>query len=177
MGRRLYIPLISATGTNFLRDLSEELGKPVFSFHIHDGDLWMYVLFDQGQEVDRFNPMPDYWEELDDEAERESWRGNATAVAERVPGLAPESIERYLIFWDDEILLSAGRPKAYPNDKFHIGDDWQIVDFMRRVGLSLPIDEQGQGAEARTGFARKSCTIRHSDEYAEVGSLLQKRDH
>ena len=32
--------------------LSASLGVPVFSLHIHDGDLWMYVLFVDGEEVD-----------------------------------------------------------------------------------------------------------------------------
>src|SRR5262245_53995995 len=34
--------------------LSRTLERPVFSFHIHDGDLWMYVLFADGEEVDWF---------------------------------------------------------------------------------------------------------------------------
>src|SRR5689334_18386216 len=30
--------------------LSSELHVPVFSLHIHDGDLWMFVLFREGKE-------------------------------------------------------------------------------------------------------------------------------
>ena len=67
------------------RFLSVELGKPVFSLHIHDGDLWMYVLCERGMVVDQFNPVPDYWEELDDE-ERAKWRGDANVVARASPG-------------------------------------------------------------------------------------------
>jgi hypothetical protein len=41
--------------------LSKSLGVPVISLHIHDGDLWMYVLYRDGEEVDQFNTIPDYW--------------------------------------------------------------------------------------------------------------------
>src|SRR5262245_50660427 len=37
--------------------LSRSLRKPVFSFHIHDGDFWMYILYADGREIDRFNPI------------------------------------------------------------------------------------------------------------------------
>jgi len=43
--------------------LSRELQAPVFSFHIHDGDLWMYILHVNGLAVDQFNPVPDYWDD------------------------------------------------------------------------------------------------------------------
>lgn len=124
------------------RFLSERLNKPVFSFHIHDGDLWMYLLFDKGAIVDQFNPIPDYWEKLDD-AERRSWRGNASEVANRVPGLSPEQISEYLVEWGDEVLDSDEPKKAYPTDEFHYGKDWQVVDFMAKLGLDYPFDDQG----------------------------------
>ena len=127
---------------NAAQHLSRRLGKPVFSFHIHDGDLWMYILYENGQIVDQFNPLPDYWEELDDE-ERRSWKGNANEVASRIPGLMPEQIARYLVPWDDDVLETAQRRKAYPKDMFCYGDDWQLVDFMSKLGLDYPIDDRG----------------------------------
>ena len=61
--------------------LSQQLHAPVFSFHIHDGDLWMYTLFCDGEEVDHFNPIPEYWsDDLPDE-ERKLWAGDAEVVA------------------------------------------------------------------------------------------------
>ena len=48
--------------------ISKELNTTVFSFHIHDADLWMYVLYFNGEIVDQFNPIPDYWDdEISDE--------------------------------------------------------------------------------------------------------------
>ena len=122
--------------------LSHQIRKPVFSFHIHDGDLWMYLLYENGKIIDQFNPVPDYWQELDDE-ERRSWQGSATTVAQRVPGLEPDQIARYLVQWGDEVFESAERKKAYPADEFFRGDDWQLVDFMCKLGLEYPLDDKG----------------------------------
>lgn len=122
--------------------LSEETGRPVFSFHIHDGDLWMYLLFDKGEVADRFNPVPDYWQELD-ERERAAWAGRADEVARRVPGLPPAAVSRYLVRWGEDVLASPSRGKAYPDDVYRYGDDWQLLDFMRRLGLVYPVDDGG----------------------------------
>jgi hypothetical protein len=122
--------------------LSKRLRQPVFSFHIHDGDLWMYLLYQNGEVVDQFNPVPDYWQELA-ENERQSWKGNAIAVARQVPGLAPEQIARYLVQWGDDVFETVERKKAYPTDQFHYGDDWQLVDFMSKLGLDYPVDDRG----------------------------------
>jgi hypothetical protein len=122
--------------------LSKRLRKPVFSLHVHDGDLWMYALYDNGSVVDQFNPVPDYWQELD-ESERRSWQGNASEVAKRVPGLAPERVSKYLVQWGDEVFESDERKKAYPTDRFYYGDDWQLVDFMDKLGLDYPVDDRG----------------------------------
>ncbi len=131
--------------------LSRRLERPVFSFHIHDGDLWMYLLFENGDIVDQFNPVPDYWEELEDE-ERRSWGGNAAEVARRVPGLTPEHISRYLVQWGDEVLEGGKRKKAYPADQFYYGDDWQLVDFLGKLGLDYPIDDRGAAHGATYRF-------------------------
>ncbi len=123
--------------------LSRELRKPTFSLHIHDGDLWMYVLFESGEVVDQFNPIPDYWAELDED-ERLTWRGNAVEVAKRVPGLTADKIANYLVPWDDEIIEAAETKRAYPSDAHAYGSDWQLVDFMAKLGLDYPVDDHGQ---------------------------------
>lgn len=122
--------------------LSRRLEGSVFSFHIHDGDLWMYSLYDNGNIVDRFNPVPDYWQVVEEE-KRRSWQGNAAEVARRIPGLTPEQISRYLVQWGSEVLEGGERKKAYPTDGFYYGDDWQLVDFLEKLGLDYPIDDHG----------------------------------
>ncbi len=120
--------------------LSLELKKPVFSFHIHDGELWMFIAFIDGKEVAWFNPIPDYWEEVNDE-ERSRWAGNAQLVASLVPNLAADSIERYFVPWTEDVL--AAEQKSYNDDEFPIGVDWQLTDFMRRIGFVYPLDDSG----------------------------------
>jgi hypothetical protein len=58
------------------RHLSAELAVPVFSFHIHDEDLWMFLLFDKGRLVTQFNPLPEYWDD-------DTFGGRAGVVARR----------------------------------------------------------------------------------------------
>lgn len=121
--------------------LSQSLRVPVFSFHIHDEDLWTYVLFDKGQEVDHFNPIPDYWSEKISDEERRIWAGDAKAVAQHWPDLKTEQIAKYLARWD----LDDDKPKkAYADDQHPPGDCWQLLDFMRRLGLKYPVDDQGR---------------------------------
>lgn len=120
--------------------LSHELKKPVFSFHIHDGDLWMFVAFADGEEVAWFNPIPDYWEAVD-VTERDRWAGNAASVASLVPGLAAADIEGYFLEWTDDILEA--EQKSYEDDEFAIGVDWQLTDFMQRLGFTYPVDATG----------------------------------
>ena len=66
--------------------------------HIHDGDLWMFVLFVNGEEVAKFNPIPDYWGELPTE-EHEKWLPAAKEVAAHVPSVRPDRISPYLREW------------------------------------------------------------------------------
>jgi hypothetical protein len=130
--------------------LSRRLHAPVFSFHIHDGDLWMYTLFFNGEEVDHFNPIPDYWsDDLSDE-EREQWEGNAEVVAKFWPGVTSEAVENYLVAWD----LEEEPGKAYDDDQYV--DCWQVVDFMRRLGLAYPFDDRGRALGATYRFEASS---------------------
>lgn len=120
--------------------LSSQLDKPVFSFHIHDEDLWMFDLFAGGESVARFNPVPDYWDDDLSEKERESWAGDAEVIAGRVPGLSAEAIRPYLKRWDFD---EEDPGKAFPDDHFDYQDCWQLCDFLKRVGFVYPIDEAG----------------------------------
>lgn len=115
--------------------LSASLSKPVFSLHIHDGDLWMYLLFDNGDEIDRFNPIPEYWKEGMSEEELDEWKGNAELVAQLAEVASADAIRKYLVRWG---LDELGDEKAYPDDEFGIGDCWQVRDFMSKLGLACP---------------------------------------
>jgi hypothetical protein len=141
--------------------ISKDLQASVFSFHIHDGDLWMYLLFHNGENVDQFNPIPDNWGEVSDD-EKNANKGNAEIVAKYVPGIKPEYIEKYLVTWTYEYLefpdASYNREwvpdelqirdfmerfkahKAYDDDEFAF-EDLQLLDFMKKLNLPYPIDK------------------------------------
>jgi len=125
--------------------LSKSLKAPVFSFHIHDGDLWMYVFFVSGAGTDWFNPLPEYWDDDISEEERRKWAGRASMVSEHWPGVRKEQIEKYLVHWDLDKVYDE-KKKAYQDDEHHFGEDWQLTDFMRRLGLKYPMDGQGKAA-------------------------------
>jgi hypothetical protein len=121
--------------------LSTCLGVPVISLHIHDGDLWMYTLYRDGEEIDQFNPIPDYWSAELSPEERSSWEGNASVVAQCFEDVEVPSIEKYLVTWN----LDTEEPgKAYEDDEFPFNDCWQLTDFMSKLGLVYPIAEHGQ---------------------------------
>jgi hypothetical protein len=119
--------------------ISRELNATVFSLHIHDGDLWMYLLYNNGKVIDQFNPIPDYWDENITEEEIESWKGNASVVTKYVSYIKQKEIEKYLVRWD---LDEEESTKAYPTDEF-TKEEWQLVDFMKKLKLPYPLDDNG----------------------------------
>jgi len=131
--------------------LSQQLQAPVFSFHIHDGDLWMYVLYVNGEIADQFNPIPDYWDEHISQEDIDAMKGDAAKVASIVPGVKKQAIEKYLTRWD----LEREEPiKAYPTDEFD-QEDWQLVDFMHKLNLEYPFDDDGKPAGTIYRFVTK----------------------
>ena len=120
--------------------ISKDLNAPVFSFHIHDGDLWMYIFFVNGEVVDQFNPVPDYWDENTTEEEIQSWKGNAAKITRYIGTIKQADIVNYLVRWDwDE----DDSKKAYPDDESK-QEDWQLLDFMKKLGLPYPLDDDGK---------------------------------
>jgi len=119
--------------------ISKELNATVFSFHIHDGDFWMYVLYQNGQIVDQFNPVPDYWDDNISDDEIASWKGNADIIVQLIKGIKKSDIDRYLVKWD---LENEEAEKAYTTDEFG-QEDWQLTDFMSKLNLPYPLDDNG----------------------------------
>lgn len=120
--------------------ISKDLNAPVFSLHIHDGDLWMYILFVNGTIADQFNPIPNYWDDSLSEEEIASWQGNAANVSKHLQNIDAADIENYLVRWN---LDAEESPKAYPNDNF-LQEDWQLLDFMKKLNLPYPLDVDGE---------------------------------
>ena len=119
--------------------LSKELKTTVFSFHIHDGDFWMYILYNNGQIIDQFNPIPDYWDENISDEEMVSWEGNANIIAQYLKNVIPEDIDKYLVRWD---LDEEETEKAYSTDEYG-QEEWQLIDFMHKLNLPYPLNANG----------------------------------
>jgi len=101
----------------------------------------MFVLFDKGEQVAQFNPLPEYWDDSISEEERAFWSGDADAVASRVPGISAATVTPYFQHWDFENRDPA---KAFPEDRFAFHDCWQLCDFMEKLGLKYPLDDAGK---------------------------------
>ena len=118
--------------------LSRNLKTSVLSFHVHDGDLWMYVFFVNGRRKDAFNPVPDYWNPLT-RHERSKWTGSAEILSKHWPDLELKSVQRYLVPWTETNRGS----KAYKTDEATCGNPWQLVDFLRAFKLKYPVQPDG----------------------------------
>jgi hypothetical protein len=116
--------------------LSSTFRTITFSFHIHDGDLWMFVAFRNGAEVTCFNPLPDYWDAGISAEERKKWAGDASAVSALLADKKAEEFSRYFVPWTEH--LEDAEEKAYPDDEYAYGNCWQMVDFMRHCGFRFP---------------------------------------
>lgn len=122
--------------------ISRELNATVFSLHIHDSDLWMYLLYNNGEIVDQFNPVPDYWDKNITDEEFERWKGNASIVTQYISYVKSEDIDKYLVLWDiDED--EDENTKAYPTDEFG-KEEWQLLDFMTKLRLEYPLDDNNK---------------------------------
>jgi hypothetical protein len=117
--------------------ISEELQAPVLFLHIHDGDFWMYVLYDKGILTDRFNPEPDYWEEDMSDADLNAWRGDVLKLLPYFPQLRAADMDRYLVRWQED---AEDETYAYPSDAY-AQEAWQLTDFMAKLGIPYPVDD------------------------------------
>ena len=144
--------------------MSKELSTAAFSFHIHDSDLWMYVLYANGEIADQFNPIPNYWTEDISEEEIESWKGNAAIVLQYTTYTDLAAIENYLVRWDEEM---EGEKKAYPDDTFTY-EDYQVIDFMRKLGLPYPLTDDGDAKGDVYQFWTKDLPLAPDASYSSA---------
>jgi len=148
--------------------ISRDLQAPAFSFHIHDGDLWMYSLFVNGSVADQFNPIPGYWEDIS-EAEAQRWSGNADIVAQHLRSVSPGSIQRYLVSWEEDADES---DPAYAGDEFG-PEAWQLLDFTRKTGLPYPLNEDGTASG--TTYRLWTKELRRDSRESATGKAVAAR--
>lgn len=112
--------------------LSQALDTTALLCYIYDDDFWGYFLYQNGQELDVFQAMPDYFEEPSPQ-KRARLAGNS-AVLSQAFGVDASRVEQYLQTWTEEIVESEEEQRAYPEDEACIGDCWQMTDFMAALG-------------------------------------------
>lgn len=134
-GKTLVIYGDSTGDFSRITEMSLKLGVTAFAFHIHDGDFWMYQLYQNGKLIDQFNPIPDYWGAVSPE-EKAQWAGKATIISENWPGVEVDQIEKYLISHDSPGFDS--EKEVYPDDEFEPWDAWQVCDFLKKLGTPYP---------------------------------------
>ena len=119
---------------------AKTLQTAVILFTYADDVVWSYELFTATGLEDEFSSRPNYWEESADPARL---AGNAHKVCEIWNGVSVEQISRYLSN-KSELTEEESDTRAYPDDTSPQWDGWQMCDFMRRLGLEYPVDENGE---------------------------------
>lgn len=111
--------------------LSKEVGRPVLLLYIYDGDYWGYYFYNNGEFLDAFNPIPDYFGDVSDE-EREKSSGNSAIIAQYFK-IDEAEIKDYLVEWTAEKEENF-EDTIYEDDEFGQCEDWQLADFMKKLG-------------------------------------------
>jgi hypothetical protein len=101
---------------------------------IYEDVLWTHVLCENGEVVDRFVNIPDYFGDDDDPGP--TWRGNGAAVGSAL-GADAALIAPY--FRQFRALENPqGGTRAHDDDEWDLLDGWVIVDLWRRIGITYP---------------------------------------
>lgn len=132
------LPASCADGSDAARALSRMAGGPVLLCHMDCGDFWGYELYDCGEEIDRFCPVPDYFGSVD--AEVRSRCAGDPARLSRAFGIPEGRISGYLRFWPED----GPGERAYPGDACGC-EPGQMWDFLASLGFP-----RTSGAENQT---------------------------
>jgi ankyrin repeat protein len=66
------------------KSLSAKLSTSALALLVHDSDVFLYLLYDQGQLIDQFDSNPGYFAPVT-AAQRKKWSGNFASLAQRAP--------------------------------------------------------------------------------------------
>ena len=127
--------------------LSYKLKTAVLTLEIHDGDFWFFILYDNGKEIVKFNPIPEYYDENVKKEGLSSWLPNVETLCKYFPKTKPEEIENYFIHWKSNNIKhwtdTSDLKKAYPTDNYGYGNGLQMFDFIKKIGITYPIGDNG----------------------------------
>jgi hypothetical protein len=108
------------------RALSKALQRPVVAFIVHDSDILLYWLCDDGEQLDRYNSAPGYFTDEDEATPPEGGNPDALTVY-CLPGASPDRLLRLLhteefLFAEHRLMELAkilGIPDRPANDSYH----------------------------------------------------------
>ncbi|MFI5934780.1 hypothetical protein [Actinoplanes sp. NPDC051494] len=133
------------------RFMSRGLGVLASSVRVHDGDYWRHVLLRDGDVLDRFASMPEYF--TDDPGEvarlRARFAGHPAVVAAAV-GCTTAQLAPYLVHADldhDGEFVDHG--KAFPEDRSGVDNPWVFASFWAQFGPHYPDDPEADKARIR----------------------------
>lgn len=154
------------------RSLSHHLSASSILLHFSDDVVWSYDLFQAGQMLDSYSSRPNYFATAsEDQIMR--LKGRPEVICSNWPNVRPDDIAFYLS--NKELLADGSESKAYGTDKSPEWDAWQVCDFMRKLGLEYPVDENGDsirepikqmtiataaGLESKAAFAEMLAKVR-----------------
>jgi len=133
------------------RAMSGSLGVLASTVRVHDGDYWRHVLLRDGEVLDRFASMPDYF--TDDPAEvarlRTKFGGDPAVVAAAV-GCTTAQLAPYMVHVDfDPDGTPVQHGKAFPEDTSEVDSPWVFASFWRQFGPHYPQDPATDKARIR----------------------------
>lgn len=141
------------------QSLAQRLKRPAFSFHVHEGHVWTYDLYDAtGELADQFNSHPDIWER-DGQEGAEGLEGSAEAIVQVLGLDGPGDWTEHLV------QAKEGEGESEPAV-------WELAGFMEKLGMVYP-DPDTEGDE----WLGDKFIIEEEDEEEEGGFDRIPRGH
>ncbi|MEQ8762408.1 MAG: hypothetical protein RL885_00675 [Planctomycetota bacterium] len=141
------------------QNLARRLGKPTFSFHVHEGHVWTYDLYDgEGELVDSFNSHPDVWER-EGQSDDSELEGRPDVIVSVLGLDGPGEWKDHLVQAKDD--SDESEPAV-----------WELAGFMEKLGMIYP-DPDTEGDE----WLGDKFIIEEEDEEEEGGFDRIPRGH
>ena len=126
--------------------IASALKVPWLDLSINEEAMWSYVLVVDGQTVDDFSTLPQYWDMAEDaDADPLAGKFSDPRVLAETWQVPVERVERYLVNWgmqndpdDSGVYHTILQDKAYPTDEHPYGECRQMFDFMKALGGKMP---------------------------------------
>lgn len=140
------------------KGLSSKLKSAVFSFMVHDSDIFVYLLYENGKLIDQFDSNPDYFGPVTN-AHRKKWIGHSEKLLKyALRGTTAETIKKLLA-------------------KPQLVEDERAVEFAQLFGIDQHRSRLGfkyakeESSDYEIIYGRK-----HSARDAELAEAVSKHD-